>query len=506
MSVTTPRTATWTAASRGVRARAGRHPRRRELAGARLRLRRRDARGSSRPPRGAYVTDVDGNEYVDLVGSWGPALLGHAHPEVVEAVQRGGRARPELRRADDDGGRARRRDPLPRPAGREGPPGLHRHRGDDDGAAPGARVHGPRPRREVRRLLPRARRRAAGLGRVGRRDARAARTRPACPPRSPPRRSSLPVQRRRRRRGGVREHGDRIAAVITEAAPANMGVVPPLPGLQRARCAASRITHGALLIQDEVLTGFRVGYSGWWGLEGLREGGRPTCSRSARSSAAGCPVAAVGGRRDVMDAARPASAPSTRRARCRGTRWRPPPAWRRCGSRTRRSYARVDAVVGAPARVSSRPHCRPRGVPHAVQWAGNLFSIVFGAEAAAHGARDYAAVLGTEYWRYAPFFHALLDVRGATRRRRRSRRGSSRPRTTTTPSTGSSTRSRRRRAAARPTRRPVRRSPAALGGEAPGSHLCVHGRPARFSARCVAHRDPTGRLSPNPHSVATVRH
>src|SRR5690606_34115068 len=65
-------------------------------------------------------------------------------------------------------------------------------------------------------------------------------------------------------------HGHRIAAVITEAAPANMGVVPPEPGFN---AALRRFTaeHVALLVLDEVLTGFRVGAAGWWGLEGARE-------------------------------------------------------------------------------------------------------------------------------------------------------------------------------------------------------------------------------------------
>ena len=63
------------------------HARRRELAGARVRRRRRHAACSWRPARGPYLSDVDGNEYVDLVGSWGPMILGHAHPEVIAAVR-----------------------------------------------------------------------------------------------------------------------------------------------------------------------------------------------------------------------------------------------------------------------------------------------------------------------------------------------------------------------------------------------------------------------------------
>ena len=68
------------------------------------------------------------------------------------------------------------------------------------------------------------------------------------------------------------ETGDEIACVITEAAAANMGVVPPLRGFN-AELAELCAQHGALFISDEVMTGFRVSRSGWFGLERRR---RPT--------------------------------------------------------------------------------------------------------------------------------------------------------------------------------------------------------------------------------------
>src|SRR5207245_7037823 len=64
------------------------------------------------------------------------------------------------------------------------------------------------------------------------------------------------------------QHGEQIACVITEAAAANMGVVPPLPGFNAALRDIAH-AHGALLVLDEVMTGFRVSASGWWGLEGV---------------------------------------------------------------------------------------------------------------------------------------------------------------------------------------------------------------------------------------------
>ena len=131
-------------------------------------------RGSSPPPRGAWLTDVDGNDYVDLICSWGPMLLGHAHPEVAGGGPGGGGPRYVVRHADPARGRAGRGDRGPH-AGRAGPVRLLRHRGDDVGDPAGPRLHRPRRGREVRRLLPRPRRRAAGLGRLRAGHLRAAR-------------------------------------------------------------------------------------------------------------------------------------------------------------------------------------------------------------------------------------------------------------------------------------------------------------------------------------------
>src|SRR5690606_23206659 len=92
-------------------------------------------------------------------------------------------------------------------------------------------------------------------------------------------------------------HGERIAAIITEAAAANMGVVAPEPGFNRAIGALAR-EHGAMLILDEVLTGFRAGPAGWWGLEASGEvpGGQdwvPDLVTFGKVIGGGMPLAAV---------------------------------------------------------------------------------------------------------------------------------------------------------------------------------------------------------------------
>ena len=127
----------------------------------------------------------------------------------------------------------------------------------------------------------------------------------------------------------VERYGEGLAAIVVEPVAGNMGVVPPGPGFLealRALCDAS----GALLIFDEVITGFRVARGG----AQERFGVLPDLTILGKIVGGGLPAAAFGGRADVMERLAP-PATSTRRGRCPGTRSRPPPARRCCvGSAT----------------------------------------------------------------------------------------------------------------------------------------------------------------------------
>ena len=194
-------------------------------------------------------------------------ILGHAHP----AGPASGRRTPRPR-ASRSARPARTRSPSPRRSSAGSRP-VEQVRLVSSGteatmsADPaGPRLHRPLPGREVRRLLPRPRRLPSRRRPVrGWRRSRCP-TPPGCPRRWRPRRSCCRSTTSTAVEAAFAERGGEIAALITEASPGNMGVVPPAPGFTEG---LRRITaaHGALLISDEVMTGFRCSEAGWFGLE-----------------------------------------------------------------------------------------------------------------------------------------------------------------------------------------------------------------------------------------------
>ncbi|MCU1527118.1 MAG: glutamate-semialdehyde--aminomutase, partial [Frondihabitans sp.] len=204
------------------------------------------------------------------------------------------------------------------------------------------------------------------------------------------------------------EHRQNIAAVIVEAAAANMGVVAPERGFNRALSAIVR-EHGALLILDEVLTGFRVGPAGWWGLEAARvvpdgAGWKPDLVTFGKVIGGGMPLAALGGREDVMDQLAPLG-PVYQAGTLSGN-----PVAVAAGIATLRNadaavYARLDVVADQLSSAVSTA-LSAEGVAHSVQRAGNLFSFAF----TATPPRNYADVKAQDAFRYPAFFHAMLDA------------------------------------------------------------------------------------------------
>jgi len=200
------------------------------------------------------------------------------------------------------------------------------------------------------------------------------------------------------------EHGDQIACLITEAAPGNMGIVPPEPGFNAFLAETCR-RHGALFISDEVMTGFRASRLGQWGLDGAQEGWRPDLVTFGKVMGGGFPAAAFGGRADVMHHLSP-EGPVYQAGTLSGN-----PVATTAGLTTLRLatdevYAHIDAAAQA-IRTAASAALGAAGVPHVVQATGTMFS-VFLTDPADGPVRDFADASRTDTAAYAAFFHAML--------------------------------------------------------------------------------------------------
>ena len=192
--------------------------------------------------------------------------------------------------------------------------------------------------------------------------------------------------------------GDTIAAVITEACPGNMGAVAPQPGYN---AALREITaaHGALLIFDEVMTGFRMSRSGWYGIDPVDA----DLFTFGKVMSGGLPAAAFGGRADVMERLAPLG-PVYQAGTLSGN-----PVAVAAGLATLRHaddavYAALDAAADRLAGLLAGA-LDSAGVAHQIARAGNFLSVFFTEKPVT----DFAAARASETWRFPAFFHSLLD-------------------------------------------------------------------------------------------------
>ncbi|MEW6277928.1 MAG: glutamate-1-semialdehyde 2,1-aminomutase [Candidatus Eremiobacterota bacterium] len=347
---------------------------------------------------GCRIVDVDGNEYLDLVGSWGPMLLGHAHPRVIQAVveaaERGlsfgatTEAEIELARVIKrlvpslqlvrlvNSGTEATMSALRVARGFTGRDVIVKFEGCYHGhadallvkAGSGAMTFG-----------------VPDSGGVPADTARTTRT--------------LPFNDLSSLEQTFREAGDQIAAVIVEPVPGNMGVVPPEPGYLQGLRQITR-EHGAVLIFDEVMTGFRLAPGGAQDLYQIE----PDLTCLGKIAGGGMPLAAYGGRREIMETVAPMG-PVYQAGTLAGN-----PVSVAAGLETLKIlehspglHDRLDAM-GRELQKGLGMLIDHHGVPARVQRVGSMLTLFFTSDAV----RDYRSALTCRTDLYAAFFQGML--------------------------------------------------------------------------------------------------
>jgi glutamate-1-semialdehyde 2,1-aminomutase len=347
---------------------------------------------------GAYLYDLDGNRYIDYIGSWGPMILGHAHPQVTDAVQRAAErgtsfgapteaeselaelivaAVPSIERVRlVNSGTEATMSAIRLARGFTGRDVIVKFAGN---------YHG-----HVDSLLVAAGSSAATLAVPNSPGVTAGTAKDTL---------VLAYNDPVALTAALQQHGAKIAAVIVEPVVGNMGcVVPTREFLTALRESTSKA--GALLIFDEVMTGFRVAYGGAQSIFGIT----PDLTTLGKIVGGGLPVGAYGGRADIMDHVLPAG-----KVFQAGTLSGNPLATA-AGIATLKLladplvYHRLETASARLAQGLERS-ARDAGVPHQVVRVGSMMTLFFNAEKVV----DWHSASRSDTARYARYFWSLID-------------------------------------------------------------------------------------------------
>lgn len=345
--------------------------------------------------QGSTLHDVDGNSYVDLFCSWGPMIHGHAHPQIVEAVREaaghglsfGAPTTMEVDLVEEIVRRTSVEKARLVNSGTEATMSAIRlargYTGRDKILKFEGCYHG-----HVDSLLVAA---GSGVATFGLPDSPGITKAAAGDTVVVPYRDVQAVE------DAFASHAGEIAAIIVEGAAGNMGTVNP----QGFNAELQRIAHenGALLIVDEVMTGFRVSESGWYGKDGVA-GDLTTFGKVVSG---GLPAAAFGGKAEIMDHLAPVG-PVYQAGTLSGNPVAVASGLASLKLADAAAYQKLDANADALAGILSDALTKA-SVAHHIQRAGSMVSVRF---AEGEGA-NFADMKAADTFRYPAFFHAFLD-------------------------------------------------------------------------------------------------
>jgi glutamate-1-semialdehyde 2,1-aminomutase len=347
--------------------------------------------------KGAHLVDVDGNDYVDYVLSWGPLIAGHCPPEVMREVQ------DALKEGSSFGAPSPREITLAELV-RERMPWLEKMRfvssGTEATTAAIRVARGFTGRDDILKfdgcyhgagdpLLVKA---GSGVETLGLPDS------PGVPADLARHTLTLPFNDLAAVERLFAERGSKMAAVIVEPVVGNMGVLVPKPGYLQGLLDACR-KHGALLIIDEVMTGFRVGPGGACGLYGIR----PDLVTFGKVIGGGLPVGAFGGRADVMDRVAPAG-PIYQAGTLSGNPMAMAAGHATLSLMTPAAYEKLERTSARLAAGLVEAAAQAK-VPVQVNRVGSMLTVFFSEKPVF----DAASARGASTKRFAAFFHALLE-------------------------------------------------------------------------------------------------
>lgn len=349
---------------------------------------------------GPWLIDADGNQLLDLVGSWGPMILGHAHPQVVDAITAavakgtsfGTPAEPEVALAEEIVARTPVESVRMVSSGTEATMSAIRlargFTGRNTIVKFAGCYHG-----HVDSLLGEA---GSGLATLG------IQQNPGIPTSVAADTIVLPYNDAAALEVLFAERGDSIACVITEAAPGNMGVIAPEPGFNALIARLCR-TAGALFISDEVMTGFRAARAGAWQLDGFVEGWTPDLMTFGKVVGGGLPAAAFGGRSEVMNLLAP-SGPVYQAGTLSGNPIATTAGLTTLQLATDEVYSTL-AGVANDVRTLVSTALAGAGVPHTINSVGTMFSVFWGVT---DPVRNYSEAQTQDTAAFGRFFQSML--------------------------------------------------------------------------------------------------